>query len=78
MPFIRPKLMSSKVRKKDIVLKNGLSATVFEDEGVSYKGEWKNNLKHGELKVFKSIEVRENVLYTARENLASFCFNVKC
>lgn len=69
--------MSSKVRKKDIVLKNGLSATVFED-GVSYKGEWKNNLKHGELKAFKSIEVRENVPYTARENLASFCFNSKC
>lgn len=48
MPFIRPKLIAGKAKKKDAVLKNGLSAVVFEDEDVSYTGEWKNNVKYGE------------------------------
>ena len=51
MPYIRPKLVAGKLKKNDAVLKSGISATVFEDEGNSYSGEWQNNQKHGEWKL---------------------------
>lgn len=46
MPLLKVKSAKDTQKEKEIQ-KSGLSRTVFEANGNSYAGEWKNNLKDG-------------------------------